>query len=388
MLFFEPIKCYNWLKEVTMRYNWQNPDWPNFVYDENIARTTIYQYAIATGLTKGELSHLSRDQKQDTLIEMMLDEAVHTSLIEGESFELEDIRSSLRKHLGLSSKKSVIRNKNALGIAKLMIETRETFNSDLTSQQLWRWHKLLMEHSDQSHQIIIAGWRSDSAPMQIISGHFGHEKVHFEAPPSNRVPKEMEHFIQWFNQTNKSGMPGPIRAAIAHLYFESIHPFDDGNGRIGRAICEKALSQDLGSPVILSLSKTIDKHRKEYYQELAIASRYDLTINRWIEFFVGLILESQHDAQKTIAHTIQITKFWQKYGTLLNDRQVLVMKKMLATGPNGFIGGISAKKYMRLAGCSKATATRDLQNLTAKGCIKRLPAEGRSTSYSLALPVL
>jgi Fic family protein len=219
--------------------------------------------------------------------------------------------------------------------------------------------------------------------MQIVSGGIGQELVHFEAPPSKQVPAEMDGFINWFN-TSQDEIKKPIlRAAIAHLYFESIHPFEDGNGRIGRAIAEKALSQSIGRPVLFSLSKSIEGNKKTYYDALQRAQRSN-EITDWINYFVKTVLDAQIDAEQEIEFTLKKTKFFDEHKDELNDRQQKVVRRMLEEGHQGFEGGMNARKYVSLTGASKATATRDLQDLVQKEIFKPIGG-GRSTRYEINL---
>jgi Fic family protein len=213
----------------------------------------------------------------------------------------------------------------------------------------------------------------------------GKQRIHFEAPPSDRVPQEMERFITWFNQTGPGGIKeikkAPVRSAIAHLYFEAIHPFEDGNGRIGRAIAEKALSQGIGRPALLSLSKAIEANRKEYYDALEMAQQSN-EITKWINYFVKTILAAQTEAEEQIDFTLKKAKFFDRYKDQLNDRQLKVIRRMLEEGPEGFTGGMNATKYGSVTKTSKATATRDLQDLLEKGIIN-VVGGGRSTRYQI-----
>jgi Fic family protein len=233
----------------------------------------------------------------------------------------------------------------------------------------------------------IGCWRTDSEPMQIVSGHYGKWIIHYEAPPSKAVPKEMKRFVKWFNETAPGAAKeikfSPVRAAIAHLYFESIHPFEDGNGRIGRAIAEKALSQGFGYPVMLSLSQAMEANKKEYYAALNAASKSN-ELTAWIHYFVSVILNAQRDVESQINFIIKKTLFFDKFKDSLNARQLKVMKRMMQAGTKGFTGGMSAKKYMIIADTSKATATRDLQQLLAMQALKQI-GSGRSVRYELNL---
>ena len=232
-------------------------------------------------------------------------------------------------------------------------------------------------------------WRTHKEPMQVVSGVLGKEKIHYEAPPSERVPQEMDEFIVWFNDTapggNKEIQKAPVRAALAHLYFETIHPFEDGNGRIGRAIAEKALSQGIGRPVLLSLSRTIEAGKNDYYEALQQAQRSN-RVTSWINYFVKTVLTAQIEAEKQIDFTLRKVKFFNKYKENLNERQLTVIKRMLEEGAKGFEGGMNASKYVSIAKTSKATATRDMQDLLEKGAFKLFGnAGGRSTKYMVDL---
>ena len=232
-----------------------------------------------------------------------------------------------------------------------------------------------------SKGIQIGQWRSHEEPMQIVSGAIGRENVHFEAPPSNTVSSEMNDFIVWFNESQSSIKKPIIRSAIAHLYFESIHPFEDGNGRIGRAVAEKALSQSIGRPVLFSLSKSIESNKNNYYDALKAAQRSN-EITDWINYFVRTVLDAQIDAEQEIEFTLKKTKFFDGHKDELNERQQKVVRRMLEEGHQGFEGGMNARKYVSLTSASKATATRDLQDLVEKGIFKPIGG-GRSTRYEI-----
>ncbi|WP_032112201.1 Fic family protein [Candidatus Paracaedibacter symbiosus] len=368
-----------------MRYNWQNPEWPHFEYNLSNVQTILYQYAQEVSLLAGAVSQLPDASFTDLLIDLMVLESTKTSEIEGEILQADDVRSSIRLNLGLPHADMNVSDDRAKGIAELMLDARHTFNQPLTKDMLFRWHRMVMMDETSSVEEI-GSWRKNSEAMQIIAGAIGREKVYYEAPPADQVEAEMERFLAWYNQTQSKGdpyLPGPVRAAIAHLYFESIHPFIDGNGRIGRAIAEKALSQDIGSPVLFSISSTIQSNRKEYYRMLNLCSGYSLEITEWIDFFVNILYKSQLESKNLILFILKKAKFWRDYASHINIRQEKVIHRMFEEGPSGFTGGISAKKYMSLTGCSKATATRDLADLLEKGILYKLPGEGPSTRYDI-----
>lgn len=367
-----------------MKYNWQQNNWPNFTYNESVVETELYEIARRVGHVSGLLEGLPEDTQTETLIDIMVAEAIKTSEIEGEYISRKDVMSSIRNNLGLMQKAEPITDKRAEGIAQLMLDVRGTYADTLDEDTLFRWHTMLMRGSKR---VKIGAWRDHKEPMQVISGHLGKEIVHYEAPPSKRVPKEMEQFICWFNNTSPTGPSSihkpAIRSAIAHIYFETIHPFEDGNGRIGRAISEKALSQGVGRPILLSLSKTIEAKRNDYYDALKEAQRSN-EITEWIKYFIRMVLDAQIEAEDLISFTLKKVKFFDRYGNILNERQIHVIKRMLDSGPQGFAGGMSAQKYTKIAKTSKATATRDLQDLAEKGALVPIGA-GRSTRYEIKL---
>jgi Fic family protein len=263
------------------------------------------------------------------------------------------------------------------------MEVRNTFATPLTIDQLFIWHTLLMA---DAKGIAIGRFRTHAEPMQVVSGAIGKEKVHFEAPPSAQVYGEMERFIDWFNESAPDGSTfipsGPVRAAIAHLYFESIHPFEDGNGRIGRAIADKVLSQHLGRPVMFSLSSTIEAKKEAYYNALENAQREN-EISAWMMYFISTILEAQDAATRQIEFTLRKTRFFDQHREAINDRQRKALHRMFEAGPEGFEGGMNARKYISITAASKATATRDLQDLMEKGIFVQREGGGRSTSYDV-----
>jgi|TARA_B100000315_G_scaffold257169_1_gene305106 Fic family protein len=365
-------------------YIWQKADWPRFTWDTEAVDQYAYTYALEASSLVGEVKHLSKAEKSDALIDLMVSEAVKTSQIEGEKFDREDVRSSIRNQLGLSATPENVRDPNANGVAALMISVRDHFAEPLTAERLCQWQDKIIVGRFERGKIDVGKWRTHPEPMQIVSGAYGKEKVHFEAPPSSQVPAEMIRFIAWFN--GSQNMKGAARAGVAHLYFECIHPFSDGNGRVGRAISEIALSQELGHPVLMSLSTTIQERQQEYYDVLSRASLGGLDITEWLVWFTGLVLDSQRQAKEQIAYVISKARFWDAHADTLNARQSKVLSRMFREGPDGFKGGMSAQKYTKMTDCSKATATRDLAELLKMGAIRKLEGGGRSTRYDIQLP--
>jgi Fic family protein len=365
-------------------YNWQFLKWPDFIYEVQEIQPLILAFAQETGEVSGVIQGLSDDLKQETLLQLMLSEAVKTSEIEGEFINREDVMSSIRNNLGLNETLINVKDQRAGGVAQLMLEVRKSFDQPLSLGMLLAWHAMLMTGA---RNVNPGRWRIWIEPMQIISGAYGREVVHYEAPPSSDVPKEMERFVKWYNkatfQLKGEVAEAVLKSAIAHLYFESIHPFEDGNGRVGRAIAEKALSQSIGRPVMLSLSKIIAQDKAAYYAALKEAQR-SLDITAWINYFASVILDAQRDAKAMVQFTLRKSRFFDQYKHQLNERQLKAVNKMLEKGADGFEGGMTAKKYISITKTSKATATRDLHELQVMGVFMQEGA-GRSVRYQLNL---
>jgi Fic family protein len=368
-----------------MTYNWQLSDWPRFRYELAAVQDELFAISARMGHISGLCKRLPEVIQTETVLDLMVAEAVKTSAIEGEVLSHEDVMSSIRNQLALNVPAKAVRDLRAAGAAELMMDLRRTFADPISKQKLFQWHRMLL--GAHARNVRVGAWRTHSEPMQVASGPIGKSKVHFEAPPSKRVPREMDEFIAWFNATAPGGKNeikrAPVRSAIAHLYFESIHPFEDGNGRIGRALSEKALSQGLGYPVLLSLSKTIEANKSGYYAALKAAQRSN-GIGGWLEYFVHVVLEAQMDAEQQIDFVLRKAKFFDRYAAQLDERQIKAIRRMLDEGPKGFEGGMNAKKYLGTTGVSKATATRDLQFLLEIGVLRRI-GSGRSTRYALAI---
>ena len=367
-----------------MRFNWQHEDWPDFRYDAKALEALLFAFAEHSGRVGGLVDALPVGRGSDAVLDVMIAEAMKTSAIEGEFLSRDDVMSSIRNHLGINQPKQRVPSRAAEGAGALMVAVRKTYQQPLSPTMLFKWHRMLMLH-DAS--IATGTWRKGDTPMQVVSGRIDQPKVHFEAPPSTSVPQEMARFIQWFNASAPSGTqplaPPPLRSAIAHLWFESIHPFEDGNGRIGRAVAEKALSQGLGRPAILSLSRAIAANRNAYYRALEQAQRSN-EITPWLVYFVNMALQALLDAEHQITFILHKAKFFDRHQQCLSDRQTKALNRMFDAGPEGFEGGMNARKYASLNKTSKATATRDLQYLVQIGALEPI-GKGRSTAYALNL---
>lgn len=363
-----------------MTYNWQQPDWPHFRYDLTGMEDALWAFADKAGQVSGVLKSLPEGIQTETIMDIMIAEAIKTSEIEGQYLSRPDVKSSIRNQLGLNVSPEAVKDLASGGAAELMVTVRNTWQEPLSETMLFSWHSMLMKGEKK---IFVGGWRNHDEPMQIISGPYGRSTVHYEAPPSANVPQEMAKFIRWFNLSEQQIKYAPVRSALAHLYFESIHPFEDGNGRIGRAISEKALSQGLGRPALLSISRAIEANKKAYYDALE-ATQKSNEVTLWIRYFVNMVLDAQTTTEKQVGFILSKTKFFDRYKDKLNTRQTRAVQRMLEEGLDGFEGGMNARKYVAITKTSRATATRDLQELVDLGALLTIGG-GHSTRYELNL---
>ncbi|MBV0890052.1 Fic family protein (plasmid) [Komagataeibacter nataicola] len=366
-----------------MLWNWQLPDWPHFHFEKSCLRDAETEFLKGSGVVVGAMQHLDKDANQHLVVQLMSQETVESSAIEGEVLDRASVQSSIARHLGFATDRRRSTPTEA-GAAELMADLYRHYAAPLTDQSLFEWHAMLM--NGRRDLDVIGGYRTHAEAMQIISGPIHAPHIHFEAPPSRSVPSEMAQFIGWFNRTAPSGidpLPAIERAAIAHLWFETIHPFEDGNGRIGRAIAEKALAQTLAAPTLTALAATINTYKKAYYLELHRASQTN-QIENWMVWFSQVVLEAQSRTLRNIRFLIEKTRFLDRLRGKLNIRQEKALLRMLAEGPDGFQGGLSAQNYRSITGATSATATRDLVDLVALGALIRT-GENRYARYSLRL---
>jgi Fic family protein len=315
----------------------------------------------------------------------MSTEAVTTSEIEGEILDRVSVQSSIRKQLGLPTEERRVRPAEQ-GIAEMMVDLYRSFAEPLSEGMLFRWHRMVM--SGRRDLKDVGRYRTGAEPMQVVSRATYKPKVHFEAPPSSRVPTEMARFITWLGRTGpgrEEPLPALTRAGIAHLYFESIHPFEDGNGRVGRAISEKALAQSLGQPTLTALAATILARRKSYY-EILEASNKKNEITNWLVWFADAAIEAQRRTIAMVEFLIDKTKLLDRLKGQLNERQEKALLRTFREGPEGFRGGLTAGKYSAITRASPATTTRDLADLVAKGALLR-EGERRHARYRLSVPL-
>lgn len=359
-----------------MLWNWKHENWPKFTYSAEKLVGFENTFLHKSGVLLGSLKHVSNEDKDNLKVDLMSDEAFKSSEIEGEILNRESLHSSIRKHFGLKSDNRKV-SPAEYGISEMMVELYKSFDSPLSHNQLFAWHQMLMNGRRDLDNI--GKYRSHEDPMQIVSGRIDQPNVHFEAPPSREIPEEMGAFISWFNNSTK--LEPLTRAGIAHLYFESIHPFEDGNGRIGRAISEKSLSQSLNRPTLIALSHVIAINKKKYYSALQ-SNSVGLEITDWLIYFCEMVLEAQDYTQSLIEFLIEKGKFFLRFRNLLNERQQKVVDRIFKEGINGFIGGLSADNYIKISGTTASTATRDLQKMVDLGAMIKT-GQRKGTRYYL-----
>ena len=351
-----------------MAWNWQHRNWPQFIYHIEDFKEYELKFFENAGMFYGSLQHVDENEQQDLKVDLMSDEAYKTSEIEGEMLNRDSIHSSIRRQLGLQVDHRRVEPAEQ-GIAEMMVDLYHNYDSPLDNKRLCLWHEMLTNGRRDLGDI--GRYRTHEDPMQVVSGPIGRSVVHFEAPPSKMVPEQMEKYIVWFNNSNKgksNHLPALIRSAVAHLYFECIHPFEDGNGRIGRAISEKSLSQSLGKPTLIALSHAILDQKKSYYEALE-RNNHDLDISDWIAYFCEMVMKAQLFTQQSINFVIEKGKFYKRLGDQLNERQAKVIERIFKEGVKGFDGGLSSKNYQAISGAPSATATRDLARLVEIGAL-------------------
>ena len=368
-----------------MTWNWQQRDWPKFGWDGARLAAAEQHFLVGGGVLVGTVKHLDTEEHDQLTIEAMSTEGLTTSEIEGEMLDRASVQFSIRRQLGLAADNRRV-GPAEQGIAEMMVDLYRSFAEPLSEEMLFRWHRMVASGRYDLKEV--GRYRTSAEPMQVVSGAVLAPKVHFEAPPSSQVKSEMARFIAWFHRTGPRGvepLPALTRAGIAHLYFESIHPFEDGNGRIGRAIAEKSMAESLGQPMLTSLAATILARRKSYYEALEAANKQN-EITAWLAWFAGAAIEAQRRTIALVEFLIDKAKLLDRLKGQLNERQEKALLRMFREGPEGFKGGLSAGKYSVITGASPATTTRDLVDLVAKGALMRA-GERRHARYHLDVPL-
>jgi Fic family protein len=364
---------------------WRQPGWPKLHYDSARVAAAIALARRAQGAMEGKLAAIGFEQRQEIAAETWTQEALSTAAIEGERLDLVAVRSSIARRLGVAQTPSTHTPRHVDGLLDVMDDAVTQAAKPLTHDRLHAWQAALFPtgYSGMS-RIRVGGYREHAEPMQIVSGRIGRETVHYEAPPSAAVFQEMEQFLVWLNGTHEA--EGLAKAAIAHLWFETIHPFEDGNGRVGRAIVDLVLARDAGQPSrVLRISQQLLARRSDYYAQLERAQHGPLDVTEWVVWFTQQVQAGFEMAASVVNLSLAKAMFWNEHRAKdLSPRQRKAINALLDAGPGGFEGGMSTRKYENLTGAARATASRDLIDLAALGLLVQLGA-GRATRYQLQI---
>jgi Fic family protein len=368
---------------------WTSPTWPALTFDQTVLLPELSRAREEFGRLLGKAESVGASQLLAVEREVWSGEAVATAAIEGEPLPLESVRSSVARRLGIAGDFAAAVPRNVEGLLDVMESAAADWEADLTEEQLGRWHAALFPQGGTALRRITTGaYRTHEEPMQVVSGPVGRETVHYEAPPSVAVRAEMRSFLDWFNRTRKEPLDGILRAGLAHVWFESIHPYEDGNGRIGRAIVDRALAQDARAPTRLhGLSAELRRRQEAYYEALNRAQRGNGEVTEWLAWFVAAFAESCRASARLVDEALVRARFWAEHRDVpLNERQRKVLNRMLEAGPGRFEGGLSQRKYVGLTGASTATAARDIKELVQAGLLVPGEGRGRAAHYNLAIP--
>jgi len=367
-----------------MAFIHQKTGWPDLRWDSNALAAPLVAVRHKQGRLLGKMEALGFDLQAEASLSVLTSDVVKSSAIEGEKLDPVEVRSSIARRLGLDAGGVPKSKRDVEGIVEMMLDATQNFSDELTDERLFGWHSALFPTGRSGMTPIAVGqWRPlEAGPMKVVSGPIGREKVHFEAPSAERLDGEVKQFIAWFN--TPQAIDPVLKAGLAHFWFVTIHPFEDGNGRIARAIADMSLARaDRTKDRFYSMSAQIEAERKEYYQSLERAQRGDLDVTRWLEWFLDCLDRAIDGAEEGLKGVLTKARLWERINQRpVNARQRAVINRML----NGFEGFLTTSKYAKLAKCSSDTALRDIQELVERGILVRNPARGRSTSYRIAEP--
>ena len=363
------------------KYIWQANDWPSWHFDLTALAGPIAEVSRAQGLLMGRLADVGMTLRDRASLAALTEDVVKTSEIEGETLNVESVRSSIARRLGVDIGALAPIDRHVEGVVEMVLDATTNCHAPMSTERLFGWHAALFPtgYSGLS-KIKVGGWRDDtSGPMQVVSGPIGHQRVHFEAPPADRLEIEISRFLDWVNGAPSE--PPLLKAGLGHLWFVTLHPFDDGNGRIARAIGDLLLTRADGSPQrFYSLSAQIQRERKAYYDILERTQNRSMDVTEWLAWFLDAVHRAVDQAQHTLDAVLTKTRFWQRWATTpLNERQVKLLNRLLY----GFEGKLTSSKWAAIAKCSPDTALRDINDLLARGVLRKSNAGGRSTSYEL-----
>lgn len=370
------------------RWIWQHPDWPRFHWRDAEVQPCLRRARLCLGILLGKAGGLPETAGPSAALDTLLQNILSSSAIEGERLNAHSVRSSLANRLGVCEEAPYPVSDRSEGVAQLMLDAIGQADAPLTLERLFQWHCWLFPVFDPVWQRVLPGCLRGEEPMQVVSGRLDRPTVHFEAPPRARLEAELADFLAWFRASGEDAALDPLlRAGLCHFYFVTLHPFDDGNGRITRALTDMALVQaDRQAIRLYSVSAAILARRRDYYRVLEQCQRAGLDITDWLVWFLETVMQAVQTAEAALERTLARTRFWRRHqGEGLSAAQVKVLNRLLDGGEDGFPLGISAAQYAAVAKVSKATATRHLAELVEKGCLERLPGGGRSTRYGVVV---
>lgn len=364
-------------------YIHQNSEWPKFTWDDRSLLNSLSEVRNLQGKLIGRMEVLGFSLKEEAFLETLTTDVVKSSKIEGENLEEKQVRSSIARKLGMDIAGLIPSDRNVEGVVEMMLDATQLCEKPLTKERICNWHAALFPTGRSGmHKITVADWRKDeTGPMQVVSGPMGKEKVHFEAPSADLLENEMKNFIKWFNED--SDIEPVIKAGIAHLWFVTIHPFDDGNGRIARAIADMQLSRaDNTNQRFYSMSAQIESEKKVYYETLEETQRGPLDITNWLKWFLKCLKQALESTEIMLEKVLAKAKFWEKHAkTIISERQQIMINHLL----DDFYGKLTTSKWAKMTKCSQDTALRDIQDLLDKGILIKESGGGRSTSYAINL---
>jgi Fic family protein len=363
-------------------YIHERKGWPGFRWDHERVSALLVEVRHRQGRLTGRMEGLGFQLRAEAVLHSLTEEVLKSSEIEGEKLDRDQVRSSIARRLGIDIGGLLPADRDAEGVVEMMLDATQHYDQPLIGRRLFDWHAALFPTARSGMvKINVGAWRNDkTGPMQVVSGAIGKERVHYEAPAAERVREEMKKFLDWFEKDNSTDLV--VKSGVAHLWFVTIHPFDDGNGRIARAIADMVLARSERSPQrFYSMSAQIRQERKAYYDILEATQKGDLDITRWLEWFLGCLSRAFEHAETILATVLTKARFWERFaGVEFNERQRDIVNRLL----NGFEGKLTSSKWAKLAKCSQDSALRDIEDLIRKKVLAKDAAGGRSTSYSLA----
>jgi len=362
-------------------YLWEKPNWPAFTWDESTITRILADVCREQGRLLGKMEALGFELRSEAHLRTLTEDVIKSSEIEGEILERDQVRSSIARRLGMDISGLVPSDRNVDGIVEMMLDATGNYSDVLTEERIFAWHASLFPTGRSGmNKIQVGNWRDDSSgPMQVVSGPVGKEKIHYEAPPANRIPAEIKKFLHWFRKPVDTD---PLLiAGLAHLWFITIHPFEDGNGRIARTIADMALARsEQTEQRFYSMSAQIRHERKAYYNRLEETQKDELDVTQWLDWFLNCLLRAIEGSQETLSAVLNKARFWERFAKEpLNKRQIKVLNRLL----DSFEGKLTTSKWAKIAKCSQDTAYRDILDLVEHGALQKDPGGGRSTSYSL-----